>query len=284
MIHERFDIQIHRLRFDKRNEYISIEFKVYLLENEIQLKLIIIDNSQMNDAIERFEQILLRKMISTLKNSDFFKDFWSKMMLTINYLINQSSIIDFNNILIEAFEFAKSNLSHLRILSFKVWFKVLKHKKLQDKIKCCVLVDYEDDWICWLLTDKDILIRSVNVHIQEKRLWTKKENRFRIEKDFAKLSIVKRARITSVSKLTETVSMTNINDKIIEILDDNNDVFETSMRETSQTVNWTLNAQSISNSAQSIWFFNVVERQISHTLKTHSKLIIFSCWNLFSIH
>lgn len=41
---KRFNIQIHQLRFDEKNEYINIKFKIYLLKNEIHLTFVIIDN------------------------------------------------------------------------------------------------------------------------------------------------------------------------------------------------------------------------------------------------
>lgn len=72
---ERADIQVHRLRSDEGGEYISIEFKVYLLENEIQLELTTVDNPQMNGVVERFDQTLLRKTVSTLKSFGLPKNF-----------------------------------------------------------------------------------------------------------------------------------------------------------------------------------------------------------------
>ena len=60
-----------RIRIDNKIEYFNEDFIKYIIERNIRLKFIIVDNSQMNDCVERFNQIFIRKINIFLKNNNF---------------------------------------------------------------------------------------------------------------------------------------------------------------------------------------------------------------------
>ena len=60
------DYKIYRIRLDNKREYMFKIFLNYLLQCGIRQKLTISKNFEMNEAIERFEQILLYTVLPTL--------------------------------------------------------------------------------------------------------------------------------------------------------------------------------------------------------------------------
>ena len=69
------DYKIYRIRLDNKREYIFKIFLNYLLQCEIRQKLTVSENLEINEAIERFEQILLYKMHLILLSSQLNKSF-----------------------------------------------------------------------------------------------------------------------------------------------------------------------------------------------------------------
>ena len=69
------DYKIYRIRLDNEKEYIFKTFLNYLLQCEIRQKLTISENLEMNETIERFEQILLYKIYLILLSSQLNKSF-----------------------------------------------------------------------------------------------------------------------------------------------------------------------------------------------------------------
>ena len=69
------DYKIYRIRLDNEREYMFKIFLNYLLQCEIRQKLTVSRNLEMNETIERFEQILLYKMYSILLSSQLNKSF-----------------------------------------------------------------------------------------------------------------------------------------------------------------------------------------------------------------
>ena len=58
-----------RIRIDNDIEYFNEIFMNYIVERNIRLKFIIVENSQMNDCVERFNQIIMRKINIFFKNN-----------------------------------------------------------------------------------------------------------------------------------------------------------------------------------------------------------------------
>ena len=69
------DYKIYRIRLDNKREYMFKTFLNYLLQCGIRQKLTISENLEMNEAIERFKQILLYKMYFILLSSQLNKSF-----------------------------------------------------------------------------------------------------------------------------------------------------------------------------------------------------------------
>ena len=69
------DYKIYRIRLDNEREYMFKVFLNYLLQCEIRQKLTVFENLEMNEAIERFEQILLYKMHLILLSFQLNKSF-----------------------------------------------------------------------------------------------------------------------------------------------------------------------------------------------------------------
>ena len=69
------DYKIYRIRLDNEKEYMFKIFLNYLLQCEIRQKLTISENFEINEAIERFKQILLYKMHFILLSSQLNKSF-----------------------------------------------------------------------------------------------------------------------------------------------------------------------------------------------------------------
>ena len=67
--------KICRIRLDNEREYMFKIFLNYLLQCEIRQKLTISENFEINEAIERFKQILLYKMHFILLSSQLNKSF-----------------------------------------------------------------------------------------------------------------------------------------------------------------------------------------------------------------
>ena len=75
----------------------------------------------MNEAIERFEQILLYKIYFILLSSQLNKSFWLEIVIIINYLILRFFNVRIIITLFETFHYRKLILFHLRIIDFIVY-------------------------------------------------------------------------------------------------------------------------------------------------------------------
>ena len=69
------DYRIYYIRFNNENEYINKVFFKCFAQMNIKEKLIIINNFEINEIVERFNQILINKMYSILLNFNFNKFF-----------------------------------------------------------------------------------------------------------------------------------------------------------------------------------------------------------------
>ena len=125
----------------------------------------------MNEAIERFKQILLYKMHLILLSSQLNKSFWLEIVIIINYLILRSLNVRTITTSFETFHYRKLILSHLRTIDFIVYALKRIQKKLVNKSEKCVLLKYEEKFIFRLYNlIKKKIIRINNIHFVEKRL------------------------------------------------------------------------------------------------------------------
>ena len=125
----------------------------------------------MNEAIERFEQILLYKMHFILLSSQLNKSFWPEIVVIINYLMLRSPNVRIIITSFEAFHHRKPILSYLRTIDFIAYALKRIQKKLVNKSEKCILLGYEEEFIFRLYNlIKKKVIRVNDVHFVEKRL------------------------------------------------------------------------------------------------------------------
>ena len=75
-----------RLRIDNNDEFFENVFTVYREERDIIMKFFIVENSQMNECVERFNQIIMRKINTFLKNSKLLIKWWFELVNAVNHI------------------------------------------------------------------------------------------------------------------------------------------------------------------------------------------------------
>ena len=59
-----------RIRINNDFEYFNESFMKFIIEREIRIKFITVENFQINDCVERFNQIFIRKTNTFFKNNN----------------------------------------------------------------------------------------------------------------------------------------------------------------------------------------------------------------------
>ena len=59
-----------RIRIDNNFEYFNENFKKFIDKRNIRIEFIIVENFQINDCVERFNQTFMRKINIFFKNND----------------------------------------------------------------------------------------------------------------------------------------------------------------------------------------------------------------------
>ena len=103
-----------RIRVDNDNEYFEDAFKIWREKRDIKMKSSIVDNSQMNEFVERLNETLLRKTNTILKDADLNLKWWLKLIATVNLYRNISLVFDRIVISFEVFIEHFYNYDHLR--------------------------------------------------------------------------------------------------------------------------------------------------------------------------
>ena len=75
-----------RLRIDNDNEFFEAVFTIYREKRDIIVKLSIVENSQMNECVERLNQTIMRKISTFLKNSELFIKWWLELVNAVNHI------------------------------------------------------------------------------------------------------------------------------------------------------------------------------------------------------
>ncbi len=91
---EHEDNRVRRFRTNWRKEYSNNEFNDYRFEHEIEWKSIVSKILEQNEIVEHLRQIIMLMINIMLKNVDLNDKWWIKLVKTINYLRNRSSMID----------------------------------------------------------------------------------------------------------------------------------------------------------------------------------------------
>ena len=134
-----------------------------------------VDNSQMNEFVERLNETLFRNTNTMLKDADLDLKWWSELIATINLYRNISLVFDRIVISFEVFIEYFYNYDHLyrieqrgealNIKFFTSW------KKFNDRIRSMILVDYDNEHIYRMIDVKSDIHRVFSVNwLENKRV------------------------------------------------------------------------------------------------------------------
>ena len=200
-----------RIRVDNYDKYFENALKVWRENWDIKMKFFILDNSQMNECVERLNETLLRKTNIMLKDANLNLKWWSKLIATINLYRNISLVF---NIFVISFEVSIEpfyNYSHLRRIEQKDEALNIKFftswKKFNARIKSIILVDHNDEHIHRIIDIKSDIHRVFNVNwLRNKRI---------NQNDVSSSSRISEFRATLTSFMFALVSIDNAIDKFL---------------------------------------------------------------------
>ena len=162
---ERDDERIHRLRTDWEREYFDYEFETYRHENDIEWEFCISEKSQVNEVVERLDQLLWIKISALLVDVVFSlnKKYWSETVKTVNYLRNRQYNFNLDCSLYEKDFGRKLKLTHFRKIEdmklVNIHLGAAGWKKRKSRKIYCRLLGYENDNIYRLLVFDDFIYR-----------------------------------------------------------------------------------------------------------------------------
>ena len=181
----------------------------YITERDIRLEFIIVDNSQINDCVERFNQILMRKVNTFLKNNNLAVKWWFELIHAVNYFRNIYFVTDFINdngklvISFQAFIERFYNYQTFRRIDQKSKYQIIKsatsYKKFDDYKASNVLIDYEKKHIYRIITEKDKIKRCFNVE------WYNNLIARLIEKNISQKFSFSQSQFQSMSSSTQSI-------------------------------------------------------------------------------
>ena len=160
--------KLKALRSDNGGEYLSNEFKEFLLENGIKHELTVVYTPQQNGVAERMNRTLLNLVRSMLYHNNIPKKFWAEALATAVYARNRvtSRALPQNVTPFFLWHGYKPDLSHMRVFGSKCWYVTpkAKLKKLDPRAQEAMMVGYSK---------------------QNKgyKLWNAKINRFVVSRD-----------------------------------------------------------------------------------------------------
>ena len=138
--------QIKAIRTDNGGEYISNEFKSYLLEHGIQHQLTVAYTPQQNGVAERMNRTLMDCVRSLLHTAKLDKKFWAEALSTAVYIRNRviSRSLPINTTPHQLWIGTPPDLSHLRVFGCKCWYVTPKTKvrKLDPRSKEGLMMGY----------------------------------------------------------------------------------------------------------------------------------------------
>ncbi len=138
--------ELKAIRTDNGGEYISNEFKSYLLKHGIQHQLTVAYTPQQNGVAERMNRTLLDCVRSLLHTAKLDKKFWAEALATAVYIRNRmvSRSLPKHVTPHQRWMGKEPDLSHLRVFGCKCWFVLpkFKVKKLDARSKEGLMMGY----------------------------------------------------------------------------------------------------------------------------------------------
>ncbi|KAH9670955.1 hypothetical protein KPL70_017162 [Citrus sinensis] len=136
------DKNIKKLRSDRRGEFLSGDFKEYLVENGIISQLTAPGTPQQNGVAERRNRTLLDMVRSMLSYSSLLISFWGLALETAVYLLNLVPSKSVPKTLIELWSGRKPSLRHVRIWGSPAHVLKPKADKMDSRSEVCMFVGY----------------------------------------------------------------------------------------------------------------------------------------------
>jgi hypothetical protein len=162
-----------RIRLDLAGENRVSDMEIWARRRGIQLEYSTTDQHQQNPVAEVFQRITAERLHPTMISSGLPPQLWTEVVRTMAYTIFRSPSKRLGGMTpYEKFWGRKPDLSHMRVIGCNAWAYVPsgRRKKLKDdKAILCHLVGYEGNSIYRLLGPDGQIIRSSNVHFEERR-------------------------------------------------------------------------------------------------------------------
>ena len=162
-----------RIRMNNEREYFNDDFINYINEKSIRLKFIIVENSQMNETVERLNQTFIRKTNIFFKNNDLHFKWWLELINAVNHLRNICSVknlINNNKKSITSYETFTNhsyNYNFFRRINQKDEYQIIKfstsYKKFDDYKVSNVLINYKNEHIYRVIIKAKKFKRCFNV-------------------------------------------------------------------------------------------------------------------------
>jgi hypothetical protein len=172
---EHEDNRVRRLRTNWEKEYFSDEFDKHRFEHDIEWKSIVSKTSKQNKIVERLKQIFMSMISIMLKNVDLNDKWWIKLIKTINYFRNRSSMTNKSITSFEVDTKQKFSFAHLRRIETTNYVmkrkSITKWKKFVFRSFFVVFVNYEKNHIYRMLRLNEIIYRVFFV------IWIKKKRK-----------------------------------------------------------------------------------------------------------
>ena len=180
-------IKLKALRSDNGGEYLSGEFKQYLLDNGIKHELTVSYTPQQNGVAERMNRTLLNLVRSILHHSGVAKRFWAEALATAVYVRNRvtSRALPSKHTPHHYWHGKPPDLSHMRVFGARCWYVIPRAevKKLDARAKEAVMMGYSKQskgYKLWDVAAKKFVV-SRDVKFDETRSADKEETQIQGE-------------------------------------------------------------------------------------------------------
>ena len=171
--YDRSERRCHRIRLDDSGKNRTGEFRDWCADRGIFVEVTMTEQHQQNGKAEVLNRVINDKLHPTLVHAQLDKKWWPEIFVVVNYLCNLSPSSVIGKTPYEPRYGTPPDLSHLRILGCKAYYKVKEtsRKIIQDdKALVRKILGYDGDQIYRILTNDNHVIRSSNVCFNERSL------------------------------------------------------------------------------------------------------------------
>lgn len=152
--------KIKVLRTDRGGEYLSTEFKSFLIANGTQHQMTTAYTPEQNGVAERLNRTLVNLVRSMLAHKKVTKGFWAEALANAVYVRNRVTSRAIPPKMTPYHLWMKSvpNVGHLRVFGSKCWYTLPKHniQKLDARAKEAMFLGYAENTKAYKLWDGDL--------------------------------------------------------------------------------------------------------------------------------